>query len=261
MEVSVATLSRNQGEYISFAIDSVLNQRNLSKYVVYDVDSTDGSRLIISKYIDQLDPIFVDSDFGPSDGLNRCLDTCDSEIFYYLNADDIVLPGAFSFVCEYFRNHPECDVLHGALQIINREGVITRTLTPIDFSLKAYAMGVSVIFQQSTFIRRSCLQNVRFNLENRTCWDGELIVDLALAGYEIHKTNTVLGQFRIYSESITGSGRFVQQIRKDHARIVRKILGRDLRKSEILFGKFLRMIKATNRRYFLSKRVKNIDNY
>ena len=258
MEVSVATLSRNQGEYISSAIDSVLRQSFLSKYLVYDIDSTDGSRQIISKYRDQLVPFFVDSDLGPSDGLNRCLASLESEIFYYLNADDIVLPGAFKFANEYFRNHPECDVLHGALQIINREGIVTRTLPPIDFSLKAYALGVSVVYQQSTFFRRSCLQNVRFNLENRTCWDGELIVDLAMAGYEIHKTNTILGQFRIYSESITGSGRFVQQIKKDHARIIQKILGRDLRKSEILLGRLLKITKALRRRCFPTRQVKEI---
>jgi glycosyltransferase involved in cell wall biosynthesis len=237
---------------------SVLNQDLEKTYIVYDVGSTDESRLVISNYLDQITPIFVESDLGPSDGLNRSLASLDSEIFYYLNADDIVLPGAFNFASEYFRNHPECDVLHGALQIINREGEVTRTLPPIDFSLKGYALGVSVVYQQSTFFRRSCLQNVRFNLENRTCWDGELIVDLALAGYEIHRTNTILGQFRIYSESITGSGRFVQQIRKDHARIVRKILGRDLRKSEILLGKLFRITKALRRRFFPTSQVKEI---
>lgn len=261
MFISTITLSRNQGKYLSGAIESVLSQKCRNHYYVYDVGSTDCSREVISNYVDQLNPIFVDSDLGPSDGLNRCLVNCDSEIFYYLNADDIVLPGAFRFVTEYFRKHPECDVLHGAVEIINSEGMVTRTLPPIEFSLKAYALGVSVVYQQSTFFRRSCLQNVRFNLENRTCWDGELIVDLALAGYEIHKTSTILGQFRIYSESITGSGKFVQQIRQDHARIVRKILGRDLRKSEILLGKLFRITKALRRRFFPSRQVTKITTW
>jgi hypothetical protein len=99
----------------------------------------------------------------------------------------------------------------------------------------------------------------KFNLENRTCWDGELIVDMALAGARIHQTKKILGEFRIYSDSITGSGRLREQIRKDHARISKKILGRELRKSEILLGIIIGKFKATLRTVFELGQNRNLN--
>lgn len=259
MSIHCVTLSRNQDRFLVDAIESVIQQNIELKYIVYDVGSTDKSRQIIEQFTGLIEPILVDSDLGPSDGLNRSLARNDSDVFYYLNADDIVLSGAFAFAIDYFRIHPDCDVLHGAVQIIDQFGTVTRTMPPIDFSLKAYALGYSVVYQQATFIRSSCLRNVKFNLVNRTCWDGELIVDLALAGFRIHKTNTILGQFRIYPESITGSGRFLQQIKRDHARIAQKILGRELTKSEILLGIMIGKFKAIQRRFITLRQVRNLN--
>lgn len=257
-QIRCVTLSRNQGIFLQSAILSVITQDVSCNYIVYDVGSTDSSREVIADYSDQLSSVLVDFDRGPSEGLNRCLMDNDAPFFYYLNADDLVLPGAFAYVLDYFTSHPDCDVLHGAVQIIDQSGNVTRTMLPMNFSLKGYALGYSVVYQQSTFFRSQCLRDVNFNLDNKTCWDGELIVDLAIAGFKIHKTNTILGQFRIYPESITGSGRFAEQIRVDHARIAHKILGRNLRKSEILFGRLLGKCKAIHRRIFELRRVKRL---
>lgn len=255
--IRCVTLSRNQGTFLQAAIISVINQNIPCDYLIYDVGSIDESRNVIAGFRDRLSPVFVDFDCGPSEGLNRCLAENDSPFFYYLNADDVVLPGAFAYALDYFSRNPDCDVLHGAVQIIDELGTVTKTLPAIDFSLKAYALGYSVIYQQATFFRSKCFQDVHFNIENRTCWDGELIVDLALAGFKIHKTNAVLGQFRIYPQSITGSGRLLEQIRKDHARIAHKILGRPLRKSEILLGLVIGKFKAIYRRLFVFILVKD----
>ncbi len=258
MKVGCLTLAFNQGTYLQSAISSIKIQDNLGEYFVYNPGSTDNTSEIIAKNTDVALEIYVPRDRGPADGLNLGLARIQSEIFYYLNADDKALPGSFSFAVDYFKRFPECDVLHGGVQIINDSDTITQTLPPMDFSLKGYALGYSVVYQQATFFRSKSLQNVNFNIENRTCWDGELIVDLALAGCEIHKTNTILGQFRIYPDSITGSGRYSEQIRQDHARIARKILGRDLRTYEILFGLVLGKCKAIHRRLFVLRRVRDL---
>jgi hypothetical protein len=82
---------------------------------------------------------------------------------------------------------------------------------------------------------------------------------MAIAGANIHQTSKILGEFRIYPESITGSGRFHEQIRRDHARIAYKILGRELRKSDIFLGLVIGKIKAILRRIFVLRQVRNID--
>jgi glycosyltransferase involved in cell wall biosynthesis len=250
MKIGCLTLAFNQGTYLQSAISSVTSQEQLGEYYVYNPGSTDSTSEILESNSSLVTEIFVESDLGPADGLNSGLSFIKSEIFYYLNADDVVLPGVFTYVTDYFEKHPEVDILHGAVEIINQDGRVVRTLPPIKFSLKGYALGYSVVYQQATFFRSRCFRDVQFNIENRTCWDGELVVDLVLAGYQIKETHTLLGQFRIYAESITGSGRLREQMRIDHARIACKILGRELRKSEILIGILIGKFKAIHRRFF-----------
>lgn len=251
--LGVVTLSRNQGNYIAQTVTSVLEQ-NPNSYVIYDCGSTDSSRSIINAFAN---PIikrkFVDSDLGPSDGLNSALKIIKEDVFYYLNSDDIVVSGAFDFVKKYFDDHPNCDILHGSIEIIDQHGAFKKKLPSINFSLRGIAYRYCVVYQQATFIRRSCLQEISFNTENRTCWDGELIVDLALAGFNIHRTNKVLGRFRIYPDSITGSGKFKTQMQEDHKRISQKILGRNPRFYELLFGFIFGKILALRRRLLVIK--------
>lgn len=250
MKIDCFTLAYNQGRYLQIAIDSILSQRNLGRYFVYNPGSNDETASVIARNGTRVTAIFVDSDLGPADGLNHGLQLIESDIFYYLNADDEVLFGAFDYVCEYFRNNPSCDVLHGSVNLISENGEVFRTLPAMKFSLKGYALGYSVVYQQATFFRSSILVANYFNVENRISWDGELIVDLALAGAEIHQTQKVLGNFRIYSESITGSGKYRTLAKDEHSRIAHKILGHDLSFWEKCLGKSIRYMRATTRKFF-----------
>jgi len=259
MSLACVTLSRNQGPFLREAIESVIKQSHFDEYVIYDVGSTDASRDIIESYSEAVKIILVDKDRGPSDGLNTSFDLTTSTILYYLNSDDRAINGAFKYASQYFQDNPSCDVLHGSVRIINREGEVVAIKPSMKFSLLGYALGYSVVYQQATFFRREIFNETRFNLDNKTCWDGELIVDMALAGARIHQTKKILGEFRIYSDSITGSGRLREQIRKDHARIAKKILGRELRKPEILLGIMIGKFKAIQRRLFELGQDKNLN--
>ena len=88
-----------------------------------------------------------------------------------------------------------------------------------------------------------------------------MIVDMAIAGAKIHQTAKILGEFRIYSDSITGSGRLKNQILKDHQRIAMKILDRPLNFVDLIAGKFIAKIRAVARlRYsFLGKEIENLE--
>ena len=207
------------------AILSVLTQDYPQiEYIVVDSGSTDGSREIIEKYRDHIDQIIFEFDEGPGDGLNKGFQLATGDIFGYLNSDDRLRPNAVSRVVQAFKNSPEATVISGHGYIIDAVGNIRKRVFSHRFSLKAYAYGACILVQQATFFERNAFWRVGgFNPSNRVTWDGELWVDLALAGAKFYRVHDFLADFRIYENSITGSGKYQVEIEKQHARVCRKI--------------------------------------
>ena len=124
------------------------------------------------------------------------------------------------------------------------------------FSLWRYAVRACVVYQQATFVRQSILPDKAFNEVNQISWDGELIVDLAIAGAEIHKTDYLLGEFRMHPSSISTSRDYRRNLAMEHSRISRKILSSELRYWEKAAGILISTVEAILRRIF--KRVRHI---
>lgn len=218
MRLSIVTISYNQGRFLEQAIRSVLDQnyRDL-EYIIVDPGSTDGSRQIIEKYRKCFARVIAAPDDGPADGLNKGFGCATGEIYGYLNADDYFAPGAIATVAGYFQKRPEVDVLCGAIRIIRSDGLPRlRTEIAERFDPRQFLAGVCVVGQQGTFFRRNAFARAGgFNPKNKTCWDAELLVDLSLTGSRFDVLHRVLGNFRLHSESISGSGRLNAQYLKD----------------------------------------------
>ena len=82
------------------------------EYIVVDGGSTDGSLEILERYQDRL-RWFTGKDKGPSDAAHRGFLEARGEVFAWLNADDIYLPGAVRTGVEYLAAHPDIDVVYG----------------------------------------------------------------------------------------------------------------------------------------------------
>lgn len=213
--ISIVTISYNQRPYIAECLRSVLEQEGPAvEYIVVDAGSTDGSREVIERYRPGLARFIAEPDGGPADGLNKGFAAASADIFGYLNADDRYVPGALSYVVDYFRRHPDVDVLCGAIRIIDAQGrASARKRTSDRFDLADYAAGICTVGQQATFFRRGIFERAgRFNVANRIAWDGELLVDMALAGARYATVRKVLGDFRIYGDSITGSATYAARL-------------------------------------------------
>ncbi len=224
--ISIVTISYNKGPYLEECLRSVIEQDCPGvQYIVVDPGSNDGSRATLERYRSRLGTLIEDPDEGPADGLNKGFAAAKAEILGYLNADDRYLPGALRYVVEYFAAHPEVDVLCGAIRIIDQEGRVSpRKRTSDRFDLADYAAGICTIGQQATFFRRAVFERAGgFNTANRIAWDGELLVDMALAGARFETVRKVLGDFRIYGESITGSQTYRDRLDKYHTDLRRKL--------------------------------------
>jgi glycosyltransferase involved in cell wall biosynthesis len=213
--ISVVTISYNKRPYLAECLRSVIGQECPGlEYIVVDAGSTDGSREVIAGLAPGIARLIEEPDEGPADGLNKGFAAATGDIFGYLNADDRYAPGALRYVVDYFRAHPDVDVLCGAIRIIDAEGrASARKRTSDHFDLADYAAGICTVGQQATFFRRGMFERAgRFNVANRIAWDGELLVDMALAGARFASVRKVLGDFRIYGESITGSAGYGERL-------------------------------------------------
>ena len=227
MKFSIVTISFNQAPFLDQAIRSVLDQDyDDVEYVVVDPGSTDGSREIIEHYRDHLRIVFEPDD-GPANGLNKGFAVATGDIFGFLNSDDTLLPGALSKVAVAFARAPKNDVLSGHSIIVDAAGREKNRFISRRFSPTKYVYGASVIAQQSTFFRADAFRKARgFNESNRITWDGELWVDLALAGARFGRIPAYLSTYRVYPESISGSGAHQDALRQDRERMFLKVKGR-----------------------------------
>lgn len=247
--LSIVTISFNQQMFLEDCLQSVTSQQVADcEYIVVDPGSTDGSREVLARYADRIDVRILEPDDGPADGLNKGFAAATGEIFGYINADDRLLPGSLEHVQQVFATRPDVDVICGTIRIIDRQGHASpRTRTADRFDLARYAAGICTVGQQATFFRRRAFERAGgFNPENRITWDGELLVDMALAGARFMTTTKTLGDFRIYSESITGSNRHLERARREQERIADKIRARGIPLYSPLERKLRRLLYKAN---------------
>lgn len=239
MKLSIVTISFNQARFLDEAIRSVLEQDYPDiEYIVVDPGSTDGSREIIEQYRERIDHIIFEPDEGPADGLNKGFERATGDIYAYLNADDILLPGAVSLFMEYFENHPHVDVCSAHGFKINGGGEVMGRTFSHRFDPRAYVFGACVLVQQSTFFRAAAFRMVGgFNKANRVSWDGELWFEMALADCRFSRMNDFLSCFRMHEESITVSGRVAHLEKQIKQRFAARLgLGASMIENDFLRG-------------------------
>lgn len=225
--VTVVTLSFNQGEFLEQAMLSVLQQDYPTEYIVVDPGSTDGSRELIDRYRGRLSRVLLEPDDGPADGLNKAFGAATGDVLACLNADDALLPGAISGAVIMLERYANAAAVYGDGYVIDEHGSTIRRFGSTSFTLRRFAYRAAHVMHQATFVRRAPFFAVGgYNVQNRTCWDAELIVDLALAGHEIAHAEMLWGAFRLHPDSISGSGGRDDEYQRDRARLFAKIMGR-----------------------------------
>src|ERR1700730_14272595 len=217
MKFSVVTVSFNQRQYLEEALTSVLAQDYPAfQYIVVDPGSTDGSRELIESFRDRLASIVFEADQGAADGLYKGFQRASGGICGFLTSDDVLLPGALKTVSRAFEQNPDCDIVMGNGFIIDAQGKRIRRIRAAGFTLDRYFYGGATWLQQATFFRRTAFMRVGgFNVNNRSCWDGELLVDMVRGGARIKYLNHDLALFRVHAQSITGSRRHSEMMKSD----------------------------------------------
>jgi glycosyltransferase involved in cell wall biosynthesis len=243
MKFSIVTISFNQRQYLEEALHSVLEQDYPGiEYIVVDPGSTDGSRELIESQRDRLAQVIFEPDRGAAEGLNKGFAQASGDVFAFLNSDDVLLPGAVRTVAQAFAQSPECDIVMGNGYTIDSSGERIRRIRAAGFTLHRYFYGGATWLQQATFFRHKAFQAVGgFNVNNRSCWDGELVIDMIRQGARVKYVDRDLAHFRIHPKSITGSKRHHEMMRADAERMFSASWGRSWTALDTLRAYLFRM--------------------
>lgn len=220
--ITVVTPSLNQGRYIEAAIRSVLLQGypNL-EYIVADGGSTDGSLQVIKQYATFLSDWISQPDPGPAHAINRAFDRASGDIFAWLNADDIYLPGALWAAAAAFEGGDGVDLVYGEGWYIDEFG---RRIEPCRFVRRAftrqYLVNKDPILQPAAFWRRTLWEQTGpLNESLRWVFDWEWFIRAHVNGI-FHYIPRDFAYYRIQPQALTRTGGLPRQL--EHGRVTRQ---------------------------------------
>ncbi|MGK2907695.1 MAG: glycosyltransferase family 2 protein [Desulfuromonadales bacterium] len=207
--VSLVTPSYNAAPYLRAAIDSVLSQDYPNiEYLVMDGGSTDGTLELLKGYGTQLRWVSA-KDAGQSDALARGFEQLNGTILGWLNADDLLKPGAVRTAVDAFLANPAAALIYGNADFVDVNG---RTLGPCTVvephSLHRLVHYGDYIIQPAAFFSSKAYKAVG-GLNKTLNWamDWDLWIRLAQR-YDVVYIETSLASYRWLGSNKTAGGGF-----------------------------------------------------
>lgn len=215
VRISVVVPSFNTGEYLTEALNSALAQQPPPyETLVQDGGSTDQSLDVLRTFGDSVS-WRSEPDLGQSDALNRAISRATGDVVVWLNADDVLVPGAFAAVADTFERRPEAEFVYGDFDMIRSDGAIIRRYRSSAYDSRRVFVRGCYIFSGAIYYRRELLERVgRFDDRLHACMDFDYLIRLGEA-QSVH-VEAPLARFRM-----SGSGKSSQMrsrfLRESHA--------------------------------------------
>jgi glycosyltransferase involved in cell wall biosynthesis len=219
--VSLVTPCYNAAPYLRAAIDSVLGQDYPDiDYLVMDGGSTDGTVELLEEYGGKIRWI-SEKDNGQADAIARGFEQTSGAILGWLNADDVLKPGAARAAVDAFRSHPGAALVYGNADFIDAAG---RTLGPCTV-VEPYCLhrlihyGDYIIQPAAFFSRRAYLAVGGLDRSLNWAMDWDLWIRLARK-YDVVFIDRDLASYRWLGSNKTAEGGL------DRLREVEEVAGR-----------------------------------
>lgn len=200
MKISVLTPSYNSGEFIERAIKSVIAQDYENwEHIIIDGKSTDRTIEVLKKYSHI--KWKSEKDRGQSDAMNKAFKCATGDLIVYLNADDEIASGAFSFVVDYFKKNKSCQFLLGNLFL--KGGGFDKIQQPSDnlesiLKIEKWSFPFNPV---SYYYKRDVQEKIGpFPINNHYTMDYWFLLR-AYKNFKICKCNIVLGTFHYHSNN------------------------------------------------------------
>lgn len=207
LRFALVTPVLNGARFIGSTIGSVLGQRHTClDYLVKDGGSADDTLARAQKACGDAARVLSSPDRGLASALNQAFALVDGDIMGWLNADDLLLPGALHHVANFFASRPEIDVIYGHRILIDAAGneIGRWWLPPHDDRVLSYA---DYVPQETLFWRRSIWERsgARIDESFRFAVDWDLLVRFRDAGARFERLPRYLGAFRVHAAQKTAT--------------------------------------------------------
>ena len=162
----------------------------------------------------------VEPDAGQSDALNKGFAKAKGDWLFWLNADDVLLPGALKKVLDRINRIDRINWIAGDTVYLDEKGIVKDVRTDAKWRswfgerLSVWTGG------PSAFFRRELLEKYGgFAADLKYAMDIDLWTRWAKAGERFVGLGDYVWGFRMHDESKTGSGRFAAEQAKELAAI------------------------------------------
>jgi GT2 family glycosyltransferase len=232
--ISIVTPAFNQAHFLERTMQSVLTQNYPAlEYIIQDGGSIDGTPALLNRYRDQLAHAESAPDNGQAHAINLGFARATGELMAWLNADDLLLPGALNTVAAYFAQHPQVDVVYGHRVMIdeNDDEIGRWILPPHNGKILHWA---DYIPQETLFWRRRIWEKSGGYLDEsyKFALDWDLLLRFQEAGAKMVRLPRFLGAFRVHPAQKT-SAQLNNVGATEMARLRQQCHGRSVSQAEI----------------------------
>ena len=202
---SIVIVNYNHGEFLEEAIKSIFSQ-DCKDYelIIIDGGSNDNSYDIICKYKNRLSFWVSEKDNGQSIAFNKGFNNAVGQFFFWLNADDILLPKTLEKAKAFINNNSDCKWLSGDMVLMNLNNKIIKMFKGPKWNNYLVKNTYPYIFGPSSFFHRSLFHlDNGFNEDLKFSMDTDLWMRFVNHGYKFQKLNHYCWGFRLHQNSKT----------------------------------------------------------
>ncbi|MDP8219382.1 MAG: glycosyltransferase family 2 protein [Candidatus Theseobacter exili] len=139
-------------------------------------------------------------DNGIYDALNKGFQHATGEIFAWLNSDEQYLPGTLKLVTDFFKKHPDVDILFGSMLMVDDNGELLAFRKAMPMRLFFLRASYLYNFSCAMFFRKELFQKLNgFNSDYKAGADMDFVYKAMMKKAKTRNTNHFLSTF-IYND-------------------------------------------------------------
>ena len=202
---SIVIANYNYGRFLEDAIESILAQdlEDEVEIIVCDGGSTDNSVEIIGRYADKIAWWCSERDGGQSAAFNKGFLHARGKFLAWLNADDVLIPGALKALKVEIEKYPECEWFTGSSVWCDSNLFVKRVFRAHHFStIRLKARQLTCGGPSSFFTKRLLEASGGFDESLHFVMDNDLWYRFALKlGVRYRRVKALTWAYRIHEES------------------------------------------------------------